>query len=155
MIKLFRKTPIDKLKKLSLLPTQYNHEDLTPLEITMQEKEKFNIKKKSYGYFVDNYFYNKIEISNDDSLCIETNILTEKDCEKLINLFFKELGVCNKEKGYFDSEDLINLKRKTTAKVRNWEIEHENATYHVMVSNYSEGINFILNIDVDIWCFQP
>jgi hypothetical protein len=77
--------------------------------LTKEDIEKLNIKKKSFGYFVDNYFYDRIELCNDDSLHIETNALTEKDWEELINFFYSHLGVCNKEKGYFDDEDLVNF----------------------------------------------
>jgi hypothetical protein len=55
--------------------------------LTKEDIEKLNIKKKSFGYFVDNYFYDRIELCNDDSLHIETNALTEKDWEELINFF--------------------------------------------------------------------
>jgi hypothetical protein len=155
MLKIFKKKPEDRLKKLSLLPTEYCHEDLTPLEISRKEAEQYNIKEKSFGYFVDNYFYNKIEICNNDTLHIETNVLTENDCEELINLYYSVLGVCNQGKSYFDDEDLVNLKRTTTAKVRNWELDYNNTSYYISVSNYSEGEDIILEIRSDITEFMP
>lgn len=155
MISLFKKSPIQKLKKLQISPTQYNYEDLTQVELTDTEELKLNYKRKFSGYFENDPLYDIIELVefndvNNKSLFLMSHLIEKKDIKNAVNTYFDVLGTDELEKGIWNINDLERFEKLDTNfpsfRIRNWVLNKNKFNYSVDLYVMQHENKFVLQV---------
>lgn len=158
MFNLFKKSRIQKLKELNILPNQYSHDELSPVELTDDEELKFGYKKKSIGYFDDDSVYETIVLvdynkKENRSLTLSTQLINKKEIKNNVNYYFEMLGTDEKGKEYFDRTDLDRFEKLDSNfpdfRIRNWEFQKKNINYMVDIYVTKYDDSFELEISVN------
>ena len=137
MIRLFEKKSVRNLKRLNMVPTQYDYSNFEPVEPTSTQKSQLDIKRKSKGYTHNNNLYFQVELTeyqdNSNKLVLTSNLVDGIFVVDYINQCSKILGEDINGEGQFYIDELTLIDKGDEVVLREYEVKENGYNYSIQL----------------------